>query len=62
MTLLVVLCLVELWVILGLVSLHVFSYIHTQKVQITDLSIIFLSLIYGPFTYGTMVNYYKEKE
>lgn len=57
---LLIICAVQLWIILGLVSLHFFSYFHKQKVQVTDTSVILLSFIYGPITYRTMVDYYKE--
>jgi hypothetical protein len=62
MEIFIFLSIIELWIILGLISLHFFSYFYHQKVQITDISVILLSFVYGPFTYRIMVHHYKEND
>ena len=57
---LLVLVVLQFWFILGLGSLHVFSLLNKQKVQITNEIVILLSLIYGPFTYSIMFKFYKD--
>jgi len=56
----IIILIIQAWIILGLGSLHFFSLIFKQKVQITNTSVILLSVIYGPITYGIMINFYKE--
>ena len=62
MTLLIILTFVELWIILGLISLPLFSYLNDQKVRVDDLSVIFLFFLFGPFTYEIIEKLNKEQE
>jgi len=59
MIILTTLCIFELWGMLGLLSFLIFSYLNKQKIQITDISVILLALLYGPITYKIILSNYK---
>lgn len=59
MNILLVMCVVEFWILLGLLSTHLFSYRHNQRIQITNISFILLSAMFGPISYLLMVYFYK---